>query len=409
MYRINQERLIRYIFDLAKVGEIDGGGCCRLALTEADKYGRDLVVKWMHDLNLDVEIDAIGNVIATRKGRFNLPPVMTGSHIDTVRTGGKYDGNLGVLAGLEVISVLNDLCIETDYPIAVAFFTNEEGARFAPDMMGSLVFQGGLSLDDALNTVGIDGTTVKENLNNIGYAGAREVGKNQVHAFIELHIEQGPVLEQEQTTIGVVTGVQGIYWTEFVVIGVSNHAGTTPMHLRHDAGAAAAEIIHFAQNIPTKFGLGQLATTGMVQYLPNLINVIPNKVTFTVDLRNVDHSTLQNAAEQLFIFTNHVAQKHGVQISHRNLADFKPVHFNNSVIDLIETVAKSHGHSTMRLPSGAGHDAQIIAELCPAGMIFVPSIKGLSHNVSEFTSASDIEAGANILLNSMIQLAKKTN
>lgn len=406
MYRINQQRLMHHIFALAKVGEIEGGGCCRLALTEADKHGRDLVMQWMHELELDVEIDAIGNVIGTRKGRLDLPPVMTGSHIDTVKTGGKYDGNLGVLAGLEVIATLNELAIETDHPIAVAFFTNEEGARFAPDMMGSLVFQGGLSLDDALNTVGIDGTTVKENLSNIGYVGTRKVGNNKVHAFIELHVEQGPVLEQEHKTLGVVTGVQGIYWTEFTVIGVSNHAGTTPMHLRHDAGAAAIEIIHFAQNLPACFTQGQLATTGMVQYSPNLINVIPNKVVFTIDLRNVDPLVLKDATELLFAFITEIANKHGVQITHRNLADFQPVTFNENIVNLVESIAKSHGHTTMRLPSGAGHDAQIIADLCPAGMIFTPSVKGLSHNVAEFTSAEDIEAGANVLLNCLIHLAK---
>lgn len=405
MYQINQERLMRYIFDLAKVGEIEGGGCCRLALTEADKQGRDLVVQWMHDLHLDVEIDAIGNVFATRKGRLDLPPVMTGSHIDTVRTGGKYDGNLGVLAGLEVIATLNDLNIETDHPITVAFFTNEEGARFAPDMMGSLVFQGGLGLEDALNTVGIDGSSVKDNLNKIGYAGPRSVGNHPVHAFMELHVEQGPVLEQAQKTIGVVTGVQGIYWTEFTVTGVSNHAGTTPMHLRHDAGAASAAIIHFAQSLPERLGLGQLATTGMVQYSPNLINVIPNKVTFTVDLRNVDATALKQASELLFSYTNEIASKHGVEITHRNLADFQPVNFNKEIINLVESFADSHSFSHMHLPSGAGHDAQILAAMCPSGMIFVPSVKGLSHNVAEFTSAEDIAAGANILINSLVHLA----
>lgn len=405
MYQINQERLMRYIFDLAKVGEIEGGGCCRLALTDADKQGRDLVIKWMHDLKLDVEIDAIGNVIATRQGRSNLPPVMTGSHIDTVKTGGKYDGNLGVLAGLEVIATLNDLNIETDHPISVAFFTNEEGARFAPDMMGSLVFQGDLSLEDALNTVGIDGTTVKENLDKIGYAGSRSVGNNQVHSYIELHVEQGPVLEKEHKTIGIVTGVQGIYWTEFTISGVSNHAGTTPMHLRHDAGAASAAIIHFAQSLPETLGLGQLATTGMVQYSPNLVNVIPNKVTFTVDLRNVDAMTLKKASELLLSYADDIAVKHGVEIKNRNLADFKPVDFDKKIIKLVEDVANLHSFSSMYLPSGAGHDAQILAQMCPSGMIFVPSVKGLSHNVKEFTAEEDITAGANVLLNSLLHLA----
>lgn len=405
MYHINRERLMKQIFDLAKIGEIEGGGCARLALTDEDKAGRDQVVQWMHDLGLTVEVDAIGNVIATRAGRLALPPVMTGSHIDTVRTGGKYDGNLGVLAGLEVIATLNEQHIETDHPIAVAFFTNEEGARFAPDMMGSLVFQGGLPLAEALATVGIDGSTVAENLARIGYAGPRAVGNNQVHAFVELHVEQGPVLEQEDVTIGVVTGVQGIHWTEFTITGVSNHAGTTPMHLRHDAGAAAAEVIHFAQGLTNTLGPDQLATTGMVQYSPNLINVIPNQVVFTVDLRNVDGPRLHEATQRLFAFSDTVASKHGVTIQHRNLADFAPVRFDESVVNLVESMAIAHGQSTRRMPSGAGHDAQILAALCPAGMIFVPSVKGLSHNVAELTMPEDIEVGANILLNTLIALA----
>ncbi|MFT5434875.1 MAG: N-carbamoyl-L-amino-acid hydrolase, partial [Myxococcota bacterium] len=244
--RIDSARLLRRLDALAQVGAIDGGGCSRLALTDADHLGRDMVVGWMRDLGLEVSIDQIGNVVGTRPGLESGPPVMTGSHIDTVRTGGRYDGNLGVLAGLEVIETLIGAGLTPRRAMAVAFFTNEEGARFAPDMLGSLVYQGDMTVADALNVVGIDGARLGDELERIGYAGSAPCGQPDVHAFVELHIEQGPVLEAEGITIGAVDGVQGILWTEVTIEGVSNHAGTTPMRLRKDAGYAAAAIAVFA-------------------------------------------------------------------------------------------------------------------------------------------------------------------
>lgn len=405
--RIDGARLLRRIADLAQVGAIEGGGVCRLALTDADRQGRDLVVRWMRELGLTVTVDGIGNVVGLRAGRKAGPPVMTGSHIDTVRTGGRYDGNLGVLAGLEVVAALNDAGVVTERPIAVAFFTNEEGARFAPDMMGSLVFQGDLALEDALATVGIDGTSVGENLARIGYAGTAPVGNNQVHAFVELHVEQGPVLEHEGYTIGAVTGVQGIHWIEFTVRGVSNHAGTTPMALRHDAGIVAARIACFARDLTVEFGAGQLATVGQVNLFPNLINVIPNRATFTLDLRNTDGAALQEAIARCMTYAAQVAADEGVELSHRVLADFAPVAFDEAIVGRVEDIARSRGHRVRRLPSGAGHDAQMLARMCPTGMVFVPSVGGLSHNVAEFTQDQDIEAGAGVLLELMLELAEQ--
>ncbi|MDH1304308.1 M20 family metallo-hydrolase [Achromobacter sp. GD03932] len=405
--RIDGARLLRRIADLAQVGAIEGGGVCRLALTDADRQGRDLVVQWMRELGLAVTVDGIGNVVGLRAGRKAGPPVMTGSHIDTVRTGGRYDGNLGVLAGLEVVAALNDAGVVTERPIAVAFFTNEEGARFAPDMMGSLVFQGDLALEDALATVGIDGTSVGENLARIGYAGTAPVGNNQVHAFVELHVEQGPVLEHEGYTIGAVTGVQGIHWIEFTVRGVSNHAGTTPMALRHDAGIVAARIACFARDLTVEFGAGQLATVGQVNLFPNLINVIPNRATFTLDLRNTDGAALQEAIARCMTYAAQVAADEGVELSHRVLADFAPVAFDEAIVGRVEDIARSRGHRVRRLPSGAGHDAQMLARMCPTGMVFVPSVGGLSHNVAEFTQDQDIEAGAGVLLELMLELAEQ--
>jgi len=405
--RIDGARLLRRIADLAQVGAIEGGGVCRLALTDADRQGRDLVVQWMRELGLAVTVDGIGNVVGLRAGRKAGPPVMTGSHIDTVRTGGRYDGNLGVLAGLEVVAALNDADVVTERPIAVAFFTNEEGARFAPDMMGSLVFQGDLALEDALATVGIDGTSVGENLARIGYAGTAPVGNNQVHAFVELHVEQGPVLEHEGYTIGAVTGVQGIHWIEFTVRGVSNHAGTTPMALRHDAGIVAARIACFARDLTVELGAGQLATVGQVNLFPNLINVIPNRATFTLDLRNTDGAALQEAIARCMTYAAQVAADEGVELSHRVLADFAPVAFDEAIVGRVEDIARSRGHRVRRLPSGAGHDAQMLARMCPTGMVFVPSVGGLSHNVAEFTHDQDIEAGAGVLLELMLELAEQ--
>src|SRR5512138_1156873 len=284
---------------LGQVGALEGGGVCRLALTDADKAGRDLVVSWMKTLGLEITIDRIGNVVGIRRGEAEGPPVMTGSHIDTVATGGLYDGNFGVLAGLEIVETLNEAGVTTRHPIAVAFFTNEEGARFAPDMMGSGVHQGQLGLDNSLVTRGIDGTTVGEELQRIGYAGDSPVGSFRARAFVELHIEQGPVLEQEGVEIGAVTGVQGISWTEYDVAGTSNHAGTTPMHLRRDAGYAAAAIAVGARAIARDMGGNQVGTAGLLGLEPNLVNVIARRGKVTVDLRNTDEAALQEAERRM--------------------------------------------------------------------------------------------------------------
>lgn len=405
--RVNGDRLASRIARLAQVGAISGGGVSRLALTDADKDGRDLVAGWMRELGLAVTVDGIGNVVGVRKGREEGPPVMTGSHIDTVRTGGRYDGNLGVLAGLEVMATLDDAGLVTRRPLAVAFFTNEEGSRFQPDMMGSLVYVGQLPLERALATVGIDGSTVGDNLTRIGYAGPAPVGGvRRVHAYVELHVEQGPVLEAEGFTIGAVEGVQGISWTEFTLTGQSNHAGTTPMRLRHDAGLVAAEIATFARRIAKELGGHQVATVGALTLSPNLVNVVANRAVMTVDLRNTDEALLQEAERRLFSFAGEAAASEGVGLARRPLARFEPVAFAPDLVARVETIARDLGHPVRRLPSGAGHDAQILASVCPACMIFVPSARGISHNVEEFTSPADIAAGANVLLRLLRELAQ---
>jgi N-carbamoyl-L-amino-acid hydrolase len=402
---VDIDRLGARLQALAEIGAIADGGVCRLALSGEDGAGRDLVVHWMTELGLAVSVDAIGNVVGVRAGLEPGPPVMTGSHIDTVRTGGRYDGNLGVLAGLEVIQVLNDAGFTTRRPLAVAFFTNEEGARFNPDMMGSLVFVGGLALDAALQTVGIDGATVGDCLQRIGYAGPQACGQPAVQAYVELHVEQGPVLEAEGFTIGAVEGVQGISWTEFTVSGVSNHAGTTPMRMRHDAGFVACAVAQQARQIAREMGGNQVATVGALKLSPDLVNVIANKAVFTVDLRNTDETALQEAERRLHSFANEVAAAEGVSLTSRRLARFEPVSFDPASVALVEATAQQLGLSVKRLPSGAGHDAQMLARICPTAMIFVPSVGGISHNVKEYTSPSDLEAGANVLLHTLLKLA----
>lgn len=407
--RINVDRLMGRIDELAKIGAIEGtDGCSRLALTDEDKAGRDLVVTWMRDLGMEITIDGIGNVTAVWKGHrsdASLDPVMTGSHIDTVRTGGRYDGNLGVLAGLEVVETIAEAGLSTRRPLAVGYFTDEEGSRFPPDMLGSLVYVGAMSLEEGLDTVGIDGAVLGEELDRIGYRGGAPCPAAAPHAFVELHIEQGPVLEAEGVTIGAVESVQGISWTEITIKGQSNHAGTTPMNLRRDPGYAAARIATFVRDLALEFGGRQVATVGQIELHPNLVNVVAANATLTVDLRNTDELTLQEAERRLAVFCDELARSENVTITSRSLARFEPVFFDPEVVGLVERTAKELGHSVKRMPSGAGHDAQMLARVCPTAMIFTPSWMGLSHNPFEYTAPADIAAGTNVLLHVMRSLA----
>ena len=401
--RVNGDRLMQRLMALADIGPIDGGGCARLALTDEDRAGRDLVVSWMRELGLDVTVDVVGNVVGT----WNVgsgAPVMTGSHIDTVRTGGKYDGNYGVLGGLEVIQTVQESGYVPPRPMAVAFFTNEEGARFAPDMMGSLAFVGGSPVETVLDTVGIDGARVGDELERIGYSGSIPCPQLAPHAFVELHIEQGPVLEQQGRTIGVVTGVQGISWQEVTVTGQSNHAGTTPMNLRHDPAYAAADIAVFLRTLAGRYGGHQVCTVGKVDLHPNLINVVPASATLTLDVRNTDENLLRSAENEIAAHLTELAAAEGVTIATRPLARFEPVDFHPEVISLVESIAAEHGLSHMRMPSGAGHDAQMLARVCPTSMIFVPSHKGISHNPAEHTDRTHLVEGCDVLLHALLTL-----
>ncbi len=403
--RVNGARLWSRLERLAEAGALPDGGVNRLALTEADRQGRDLVVGWMRELGLAVTIDAIGNVVGLRRGREDGLPVMMGSHIDTVRTGGRFDGALGVLAGLEIVQTLDDAGVVTRRPLAVAFFTNEEGARFQPDMFGSLVFTGALPLEKALATVGVDGAVAGEELARIGYAGEAPVGRPNVHAYVELHVEQGPTLEAEGCTIGAVEGVQGISWTELTLNGQSNHAGTTPMRMRRDAGYVAAEIASYVRRLARDIGGNQVATVGALTLTPNLVNVVAEKALMTVDLRNTDNERLMEAERRLADFVAKTAKAEGVTVETRSLARFDSVAFSAPLVHRVESIAREFELSVKRLPSGAGHDAQMLAAVCPACMIFVPSAGGVSHDIEEYTAPEHCAAGADVLLRLVTELA----
>jgi N-carbamoyl-L-amino-acid hydrolase len=411
MPKINRRRLLRRIQEMGKLGALQGGGVCRLALSDEDKAARELLVQWMLELDLDVRIDAIGNIMGTRPGKDDKDdpaPVMTGSHLDSVATGGLYDGPLGVLAGLEAVETLNENNIQTQRPLTVVNFTNEEGVRFTPDMMGSLVFAGGYPLAEALAAEAMDGSgaTVGEELSRTGFAGDVPVGPGggHVHAYLELHIEQGPALVSESVNIAAVEGVQGISWREYTIEGATNHAGTTPMSMRRDAGYAAASICHFVRRLALKMGGKQVGTVGLMELSPNLINVVANKARLTVDLRNPDEDQLKKAEAELDRFVRKLAEQENITIRGKTLARFEPVVFDPAVVDIVESSAANLGLSVRRMYSGAGHDAQMMARICPTAMIFVPSAHGVSHSIHEFSEPSHIEAGANVLLHTLLPL-----
>ncbi len=374
-----------------------GGGVTRLALTDEEREARDLVVRWMADLGLEISVDRIGNLVGARRGVEQLPPVVIGSHLDSVVEGGIYDGPLGVLAGLEILERMNEEGIETRHPVAVAVFTNEEGARFTPDMMGSGVSQGCLELAACLEAADREGRTVGEELSRIGYLGETDPRDLRPACFLELHVEQGPVLEEMGLEVGAATGVQGISWTEFLVSGVSSHAGTTPMDRRRDAGFVAARIAAEARRIASELGPPQVATVGVIELSPNVVNVVPERARLTVDLRNTRERTLQAAEERLEAAARRMAEAEGCGLEVRRLARFAPVDFDPGVIAQVEDAARTLGLGVARLPSGAGHDAQMFAPNCPTGMVFIPSRGGLSHTVREYSAPEHIRAGATVL------------
>lgn len=408
---LDANTLLEHIETLGSIGlDSVNGGRSRIALTDTEKLGRDQVVSWMKVLDLVVHIDEIGNIfgiLPDQSGNTKHNALMIGSHIDSVFNAGALDGCYGVLAGLAVTKAFRDKKIVPSRPIIVAAFTNEEGVRYQPDMMGSLAHAGGLSVEQVLNSVGTDGTRLGDELQRIGYDGDMPLGTLVPSQYLELHIEQGPVLDKEGIKIGAVANLQGISWQKIYIKGKANHAGTTPMSMRHDAGYAAASIMTFLRDV-TQRKSGTLATIGSIKFEPNAINVIPRAAELTVDIRNPDNSTLHEAEQALTEHLEALRQEEGVTIETEVLARFDPVTFDEHLVNAIEKAANSLNISHHRMTSGAGHDAQMIARIAPSAMIFVPSKDGVSHNPKEFTEAEDLVQGAKVLLATVAALLSPT-
>jgi N-carbamoyl-L-amino-acid hydrolase len=402
--RVNGDRLWNSLMALARIGATDKGGVCRLALTDLDRQARDLVASWAREMGCTVRVDAIGNIYMRRAGlRDELPSVMTGSHIDTQPTGGKFDGNYGVLSGIEVLRTLHDHGIETEAPVEVVVWTNEEGSRFVPVMMGSGVYAGAFTLDHALNATDRDGLSVRQALNDIGYAGPDAVGGRNVAAYFEAHIEQGPILEAKNITIGAVEGALGQRWYDVVITGQEAHAGPTPMELRRDALLVAAEVIRAVNRIALDHAPHGRGTVGCVDNFPNSRNVIPGRVSLTVDLRAADDATLDSMAAALAQTLKDLADPGKIEIDSKEVVYFPPQPFEPRLVQAIRDGAATLGLDHLDVISGAGHDAVYMARVAPTAMIFVPCKDGISHNEIEDAQPDHLEAGCNVLLHAMLR------
>ncbi len=404
--RIDGARLWQSLMDLAQIGATPKGGVCRIALTDLDRQGRDLFVRWARDAGCSIRVDAIGNIFARRAGQDDgLPPVMTGSHIDTQPTGGKFDGNYGVLAGLEVVRTLNAAGVRTRAPIEVAVWTNEEGSRFVPVMMGSGVFAGAFTLEHALAQRDAQGVSVGEALASIGYAG--QLGPAPaVGSYFEAHIEQGPVLENHARVIGVVTAALGQRWYDVTVQGMEAHAGPTPMELRRDALLAASELVLEVNRIAVQRAPHARGTVGTMELFPNSRNVIPGRASLSVDLRAPDDAQLLDMDAALRAACARIATERSLQITVEQVVYFPPQPFTPQLVQAVRANADDLGYSSMDVVSGAGHDAVYLARVAPAAMIFVPCDDGISHNEIENAAAEHLEAGCNVLLRAMLAAAE---
>jgi N-carbamoyl-L-amino-acid hydrolase len=403
----NADRLWQSLMDMANVGPGASGGSRRVALTDEDRQGRDLFVRWAIEAGCEITIDQIGNVFGRRQGRNpRLPPVMSGSHLDTQPTGGRFDGVFGVLAALEVIRTLNDHALETERPVEVAVWTNEEGSRFQPAMMGSGTFTGKFPLNESYAAVDQEGETVRDALARIGYLGTAPAIRRPIHAYVEAHIEQGPILERERKTIGIVSGIQTVKWLRVRVTGVNAHGGTTPMEARRDPLVGASRMVEavdrLSRSMPECVG-----TVGEFKVAPGSINVINQEVRFSIHLRCPTAELLAELHENIRSACQDVANERRLGLEFEPVWYSEPTSFDRHVLDVIAHAAAGFGYPSREIASAAGHDAKHLAEICPTGMVFIPCVGGISHNEEESANADDVGAGANVLLNSIIQLANE--
>jgi N-carbamoyl-L-amino-acid hydrolase len=405
--KVDRRRLELTLEELSRIGETPRGGLTRLALSDDDRRARDRVVAWMRATGLAVRVDRMGNIFGERPGTEPLPPVMVGSHLDSVPTGGRYDGQLGVLCALEAIRALDDHGVRTRHPVTLVVFTNEEGARFQPAELASGVLAGRIPLEDAYNARDKDGIRLVDELERIGYLGPEPCAARPMRAYLELHIEQGPLLEEGGYSVGVVEGIVAISWSRVTIRGTQDHAGPTPMRTRHDALVAAADVVAGVRRLARDIvGGDMVATIGQLNVAPNIVNAIPGTVTLSVDLRDPSDAALDRALPMLERVVRQACEREGVRWELEHYWRVPSTPFDPLVVDTIERAARAAGARHRRLRSGAGHDAQYMATVGPAGMIFVPSRGGRSHCEEEFTPMDDIEYGATTLLLATAELAR---
>jgi N-carbamoyl-L-amino-acid hydrolase len=402
--RVNGKRLQNTLEEMAKIGATPGGGVQRLTLTDEDKQARDLFVSWLKELSLEVVIDEMGNIFGKRAGQNNdLPPVMSGSHIDSQPKGGRFDGILGVMGPLEVLRTLNENNIETERPIVIVDWTNEEGSRFAPAMVASGVWAGALERDWVYDRTDISGKRFEDELIRIGYKGTVPCKKQPVHCYYEFHIEQGPLLEREGKIIGAPKGILCLHWYDVYLEGEANQVGPTPMEGRHDALCAAAEMILKVNELPGRMDGNMVATVGEIQNYPNSRNIIPDKVHFTVDIRSWDDEHALKAWKRVRRDFEDIAARRGCPIKIEETWRVEHSPFDEKRVQLVLDAAEALGYSSLHMVSGAGHDASYMNQVCPTAMVFIPSIGGRSHVEVEKSRWEDCQAGANVLLHAILQ------
>ncbi|MEH6835502.1 MULTISPECIES: Zn-dependent hydrolase [Falsihalocynthiibacter] len=405
--KINGERLWESLMDMAKIGPGIAGGNNRQTLTDEDGEGRALFQKWCLDAGCTMGLDQMGNMFAQREGTDpDALPVYVGSHLDTQPTGGKYDGVLGVLGGLELLRTMNDLGIKTKHPIVVTNWTNEEGTRYAPAMLSSGVFAGMHTQEWAYEREDAEGKTFGDELKRIGWRGDEDVGARKMHAFFELHIEQGPILETEGKTIGVVTHGQGLSWTEVTITGKDSHTGSTPMPMRRDAGLGLAHVLELVNQIAMSHAPHAVGAAGHIDVYPNSRNVIPGKVVFTVDFRSPDLAVIQDMEARLREGAQAICDEMGLGVSFEKTGGFDPVTFDETCVTAVRNAAERLGYSHRDLISGAGHDACWINRMAPTAMVMCPCVDGLSHNEAEEISQEWATAGTDVLLHAVLETAE---